>query len=40
MTALGDAALPVTLVNGAVVAHGRYPSREELTSALTDDDAR
>ena len=40
MTALGDAALPLTLVNGAVLAHGRYPSRDELTSALTDDDAR
>ena len=34
METLGDAALPVTLVNGNVLVHGRYPSRDELTNAL------
>ena len=34
MEALGNAALPVTLVNGDVLVHGRYPSRDELTNAL------
>ncbi|MEO8621362.1 MAG: arsenite efflux transporter metallochaperone ArsD [bacterium] len=34
MQAFGDAALPATLINGEVFAYGRYPSREELVSAL------
>ena len=34
MQAFGDAALPATLVNGDVVVYGRYPSRDELVSAL------
>jgi hypothetical protein len=34
MAAFGDEALPATLVNGAVLAHGRYPTREELNTAL------
>lgn len=34
MQAFGDNALPATLVNGEVLAHGRYPSRDELISAL------
>lgn len=34
MAAFGDQALPATLVNGAVLAHGRYPTREELSNAL------
>lgn len=32
----GDRALPVTLVNGSVLAQGRYPSREELVAALAE----
>jgi hypothetical protein len=35
MAAFGDGALPATLVNGAVLAHGRYPTRDELVAALT-----
>ena len=38
MEALGNAALPVTLVNGDVLVHGRYPSRDELTNALAGRD--
>lgn len=38
METLGDAALPVTLVNGNVLVHGRYPSRDELTHALAGRD--
>ena len=38
MEALGSAALPVTLVNGDVLAHGRYPSRDELMNALAGRD--
>lgn len=34
LQAFGDAALPATLVNGAVLVHGRYPTREELVAAL------
>ena len=30
----GDAALPATFAHGAVVAHGRYPTRAELVAAL------
>lgn len=39
MKALGNAALPMTFVNGDVLVHGRYPSRDELTNALTGRDA-
>lgn len=35
LQAFGDQALPAVLVNGAVLAHGRYPSRDELVAALT-----
>lgn len=35
LQAFGDAALPAVLVNGAVLAHGRYPSRDEVIAALT-----
>ena len=31
----GDKALPATLVNGEVLAHGRYPTREEFVAALS-----
>jgi hypothetical protein len=34
MQAFGDRALPATLVNGDVLAFGRYPSREEIDQAL------
>lgn len=34
MQAFGARALPVTLVNGELLDHGRYPSREEITAAL------
>ena len=34
MQAFGDDALPATLVNGAVLMYGRYPTRDELTAAL------
>ncbi len=33
MQAFGDGALPAVLVDGEVVAHGRYPSREEILAA-------
>ena len=39
MQAFGDAALPATLVNGAVLVHGRYPARSELEAALLADAA-
>jgi hypothetical protein len=32
---VGDGALPATLVNGQLLVHGRYPSREEIVQALT-----
>ena len=35
LQAFGDQALPATLVNGAVLAHGRYPTRMELVAALS-----
>lgn len=35
MQAFGDQALPAVLVNGDVLCHGRYPSRDELLAALT-----
>jgi SAM-dependent methyltransferase len=35
MTAFGDAALPVLVVDGDIAIHGRYPSREELAGVLT-----
>lgn len=34
MQAFDERALPATLVNGEVLAHGHYPTREELTAAL------
>ena len=34
LQAFGDQALPATLVNGEVLVHGRYPTREELVRAL------
>lgn len=34
LTKTGEAALPIVLVGAAVVANGRYPSREELTASL------
>ncbi len=34
MQAFGDQALPAVLVNGEVLCHGRYPSRDELLAAL------
>ena len=34
MQAFGDKALPATLINGEVLAFGRYPSRDEIASAL------
>lgn len=34
MQAFGDKALPATLINGEVVAYGRYPSRDEIVAAL------
>ena len=39
LEAFGSAALPVTFVNGDVLVHGRYPSRDELTNALAGRDA-
>jgi hypothetical protein len=38
LQAHGDGALPVTLVNGTVLASGRYPSRDEVMRALTQQD--
>ena len=37
MQAFGDDALPAVIVNGAVLRHGGYPSRDELVRALTND---
>lgn len=37
LQALGDKALPATLVNGEVLAHGRYPTRDEFVAALSTD---
>jgi len=34
LQAFGDEALPATLINGAVLVHGRYPTREELVAGL------
>ena len=34
MNAFGDKALPATLINGEVLTYGRYPSRDEIASAL------
>lgn len=39
LQAFGDSALPAVLVNGAVLAHGRYPSRDELVAALAASQA-
>jgi arsenite methyltransferase len=35
MAAFGEKALPVLLVDGDIVIHGRYPSREELADLLS-----
>lgn len=35
LQAFGDKALPATLVKGEVLAHGRYPTRDELVAALS-----
>jgi hypothetical protein len=37
LQAFGAEALPATLVNDTIVTYGRYPSREEMTTALTSD---
>ena len=34
LQAFGDQALPAVLINDVVLAHGRYPSREEMIAAL------
>ncbi len=34
LQAFGDKALPATLVDGEVLTHGRYPTRDELVAAL------
>lgn len=36
MQAFGDQALPVTLVNGEIAFHGRYPSRDDLQNAINE----
>jgi len=35
MQAFGDKALPVTMINGDIFVYGRYPSRDEVVTALT-----
>jgi len=35
MTAFGESALPVLVVDGDIAIHGRYPSREELAGVLS-----
>jgi hypothetical protein len=35
MQAFGDKALPAILINGDIFVYGRYPSREEIITALT-----
>lgn len=35
LQAFGDKALPVTLINGDIFVYGRYPSRDEVAAALT-----
>lgn len=39
MQAFGDGALPAVLVNDVVLAHGRYPTRDELVTALAPSTA-
>jgi hypothetical protein len=34
LQAFGDGALPATLVNGEVLVHGRYATRDEIVAAL------
>ena len=34
LQAFGEQALPAALVNGEVLVHGRYPTRDELVAAL------
>jgi hypothetical protein len=40
LQAFGEKALPATLVNGEVLAHGRYPTRDEVIGALAQAPAR
>lgn len=35
LQAFGEKALPATIVNGEVLVHGRYPTRDELLAALS-----
>ena len=37
MQAFGERALPVLVIDGEIRAHGRYPTREELTAILATD---
>lgn len=34
LQAFGERALPATIVNGEILVHGRYPTRDELIAAL------
>ncbi len=34
LQAFGEKALPITLINGNIFVHGRYPSRDEMVVAL------
>lgn len=40
LQAIGETALPATLVNGEVLAHGRYPTRDERVAALSPAPSR
>jgi hypothetical protein len=39
LQAFGDHALPAVLVNGTVLVHGRYPTRDELIASLMPQEA-
>ena len=39
LQAFGDGALPATVVNGTILVHGRYPTRDELVAALSGQPA-
>ena len=39
VNAIGTSVLPLFLVDGRVVAHGRYPSRDELAALVRDGSA-
>lgn len=39
LQAFGDGALPATVVNGIILVHGRYPTRDELVAALSGQPA-